>query len=277
MGKRKSTGEEPASYVIDGFDPSQIADNTVICLYGRRGSGKSTMLKHLLFLKQHIQHGLVCSATEKATGDLEQHVPAAYIRCEYDDDITRSVIKFQRKAAGKTGNKQKPPAAFLVFDDTMFDKRFPSSPETRRLFMNGRHYNIYTLITSQYAMDLPPAMRANIDYVIMFNEPTKQNRVKLYNNFGGIFPSYDHFERVFLATTQNYHCMVVSNVSQSHDVRKVVFRYKCPEHMPAFAMGSRDFWADADEEERSATIKANAAEDRAERTADATIHGAATP
>lgn len=262
MGHRYRGADSDASYVINGFDPSTIADNTVVCLYGRRGSGKSTMLKHLLRLKQHIPHGLVCSATEKATGDLGRHIPGAYIRSEYDDKITKDVIKFQRKAASRytEGDRKLPPPAFLVYDDTMFDKRFPASPETRRLFMNGRHYNIFTLITSQYSMDLPPAMRANIDYVIMFNEPTRQNRVRLYNNFGGIFPTFDHFERVFLATTEDFHCMVISNVSQSHRVSDVCFRFKCPETMPPFAIGSRSFWEEAGELERYQEIQAESKE-----------------
>ena len=120
--------------------------------------------------------------------------------------------------------------------------------------MNGRHYNIFTMITSQYAMDLPPAMRANIDFVIMFNEPTKQNRIKLYNNFGGIFPSFEHFERVFLAATKNYHCLVISNVSQSHDVDSVVFHYRAPHTCPPFAIGSEAYWAEAGEHARFLSI-----------------------
>ena len=232
MSTRKQRAED-AHYAISPFDIYSIPDNAVVCLYGRRGSGKSTMLRHLLWSKRHIPHGLVCSATERATGDLQRHVPSAYIRTEYDDEITRAVMKYQRKLCERNGGKEHTPPAFLVYDDTMFDRRFPASPETRRLFMNGRHYNIFTMITSQYAMDLPPAMRANIDFVIMFNEPTKQNRIKLYNNFGGIFPSFEHFERVFLAATKNYHCLVISNVSQSHDVDSVVFHYRAPPHMPS--------------------------------------------
>lgn len=239
----------PRSYTINVFDLNSIPTNSVICLYGRRGSGKSTMLKHLLYSKRDIPHGLVCSATERATGDLGKHVPNAYIRAEYDDEITRAVMRYQRKLCIQKGKANTPPA-FLVYDDTMFDRRFPASPETRRLFMNGRHYNIFTLITSQYAMDLPPAMRANIDFVIMFNEPTKQNRMRLYNNFGGIFPTFEHFERVFLASTENYHCMVISNVSQSHKVSDVVFRYRCPEQTHPFVIGSESFWSEAGEHGR---------------------------
>jgi len=177
-------------------------------------------------------------------------------------------MRQQEKASEAYGKPNTPPA-FLVYDDTMFDRRFPSSPETRKLFMNGRHYNIFTLITSQYAMDLPPAMRANIDFVMMFNEPTKQNRIKLYNNFGGIFPSFNHFERVFLATTEDYHCMVINNTSQSHNTSDVVFRYKSPEKTPPFAIGSRRYWdaaGESDKHERicAAVAKANGTEENEE-------------
>ena len=36
--------------------------------------------------------------------------------------------------------------------------------------MTGRHYNILFIITMQYPLGIPPALRTNLDYVFLFRE-----------------------------------------------------------------------------------------------------------
>ena len=82
------------------------------------------------------------------------------------------------------------------------------------IFMNGRHWKILFMITMQYCMDLPPALRANIDYVFILRENIIQNREKLWKNFFGIFPTFDSFSEVMNACTENYECLVLDNTSK---------------------------------------------------------------
>ena len=43
-----------------------------------------------------------------------------------------------------------------------------SDKNIRCIFMNGRHYKIFLLITMQHGLGLPPDLRSNIDYVFIF-------------------------------------------------------------------------------------------------------------
>ena len=43
----------------------------------------------------------------------------------------------------------------------------------KNIIFNGRHYNILSILTTQYAQSIPPDFRGNMDYVFIFNEPFK--------------------------------------------------------------------------------------------------------
>lgn len=63
----------------------------------------------------------------------------------------------------------------------------------RYVFMNGRHLNILTLITMQYALGVPPNLRTNIDYVFILRENIYANRKRIYEQYAGMFPTFDMF------------------------------------------------------------------------------------
>ena len=99
------------------------------------------------------------------------------------------------------------------------------------------------MLTMQYCMDLSPDLRANIDYVYILRENIIQNREKLYKNFFGIFPSFDMFNQVMTACTENYECLVLDNTSKSNKIEDVVFWYKARLHHPGdFRIGNAQYW-----------------------------------
>ena len=114
---------------------------------------------------------------------------------------------------------------FVLMDDCMYDNKFMRDTCIRQCFMNGRHWKIFFMLTMQYCMDLPPALRANVDYVFILRENIIQNREKLYKSFFGIFPSFDMFNKVMDACTENYECIVLDNTSKSNRIEDCVFWY----------------------------------------------------
>jgi len=93
----------------------------------------------------------------------------------------------------------------------------------------------------QYVMDLPPALRANVDYVFILRENIIQNREKLYKSFFGIFPSFDMFCKVMDACTENYECLVLDNTVKSNKITDCVFWYKA-KIRNGFRVGSPQLW-----------------------------------
>tara|TARA_B100000131_G_scaffold235577_1_gene227564 strand:- start:392 stop:784 length:393 start_codon:yes stop_codon:yes gene_type:complete len=96
-------------------------------------------------------------------------------------------------------------------------------------------------MTLQYAIDLPPALRANCDFVFVFKEPVLSNREKLYKNFFGIFPTFEMFNKVLEACTEDYGCLVLDNTVRSNKISDCVFWWKATLRKN-FRVGSPQLW-----------------------------------
>jgi hypothetical protein len=111
----------------------------------------------------------------------------------------------------------------------------------KNIFFNGRHYNFLFILTMQYPLGITPALRSNIDYVFIFNEPSVKNRRKIYEDYAAMLPSFDHFCNILDACTQNHECLVIKTSGNSSDLRNIVFWYKAESHED-FKVGHEKFW-----------------------------------
>ena len=219
------------------FDPEKMDDRRVVMVIGKRNTGKSVLSKDLLYFKKHIPLGMVQSGTEEGNGYYSSWVPDSFIYNDFDKPAIERLIEHQRKAC-KEGTAKN---VFIVLDDLMYDAKFLKDKVMRSIFMNGRHWNIFLLVTAQYCGDIPPAIRSNIDYVFCLRENILQNRERLYKNFFGIFPSLDAFNQCLDATTNDYECLVLDNTSRSNAIEDCVFWYKARVRND-FRMGSPALW-----------------------------------
>ena len=222
------------------FNPATIGDNRVCVYIGKRGTGKSSLVTDMLYHKRNVPVGIVMSGTEEGNSYYQDYVPDLFIYNDYDRETVEKIIARQRHMC-KT--KQPNNNVFILLDDCMYDKRMIRDKCIRAIFMNGRHWNIFFMLTMQYCMDLSPDLRANIDYVFILRENIIQNREKLYKNFFGIFPTFDMFNQVMTACTENYECLVLDNTSKSNKIEDVVFWYKARLWHPGdFRIGNAQFW-----------------------------------
>jgi hypothetical protein len=107
--------------------------------------------------------------------------------------------------------------------------------------MNGRHWKIMLVITMQYPLGVPPNLRTNIDYVFILREPYLNNRKRIYENYAGMFPTFESFCQVMDQCTENYECLVINNNSKSNKLDQQIFWYKGSAHNN-FKLGSKEFW-----------------------------------
>tara|TARA_R110002074_G_scaffold19910_1_gene63082 strand:- start:12902 stop:13648 length:747 start_codon:yes stop_codon:yes gene_type:complete len=215
-----------------------MKDDKVCVLIGKRNTGKSTLVTDILYHKKHLPAGIVMSATEEGNHHYQQFVPDLFIYSDYDKDAIERVLERQRQILL---HKKPIQPAFILLDDCMYDKKFMKDTCIRKCFMNGRHWKIFFMLTMQYCMDLTPDLRANVDYVFILRENIIQNREKLYKSFFGIFPTFDMFNQIMNACTENYECLVLDNTSKSNKIEDCVFWYKAKLH-PQFRIGSPQLW-----------------------------------
>ena len=220
----------------------------VVVLIGRRDTGKSFLVRDLLYYHQDIPIGTVISGTEAGNGFYSEHVPKLFIHEEYNSVIIENILKRQKtvlKQLKKTQQAGKhalmDPRTFCILDDCLFDNTWTKDKLMRLLFMNGRHWKIMLVITMQYPLGIPPNLRTNIDYVFILREPYIANRKRIWENYAGMFPTFESFCQVMDQCTENYECLVVSNNSKSNKLEDQVFWYKASAHNN-FKLGSREFW-----------------------------------
>ena len=67
----------------------------VIVMIGRRDTGKSYLVRDLLYYHQDIPIGTVISGTEAGNGFYAEHVPKLFIHDEYNQVIIENILKLQ--------------------------------------------------------------------------------------------------------------------------------------------------------------------------------------
>jgi hypothetical protein len=236
---------------IKKFDMRAIDDDKVCVMIGKRNTGKSFLVKDLLYHHKDIPVGNVLSGTEEANGFYGKMMPGIFIHGGYTPEIVDRFIKRQ-KLVVKTLNREidrgvdprstsVDPRAFFILDDCLYDNSWTTDVNIRSLFMNGRHYKVFFIITMQYPLGIPPNLRANIDYVFILRNNSTSDRKRIYEHYAGIFPTFEAFCQVMDSCTENYECLVINNTVRSNKIEDCVFWYKADPHED-FKIGHPTFW-----------------------------------
>jgi hypothetical protein len=236
------------NFNIKRFDMKRIPQDAVVIFIGRRRTGKSTLVRDLLFNHQDMPLGTVISGTEESNSFYGKMIPPIFIHGEFQPLILDNFVKRQKMIMNKIQKDQQAniksridPRSFMILDDCMYDDSWTHDKNIRYLFMNGRWLKAFFLITMQYPLGIQPALRTNVDYVFILREPYANNRKRIYENYASAFPSFEFFCQIMDQCTQNYECLVIDNTSQSAKLEDCIFWYKADTHGD-FRIGAPEFW-----------------------------------
>jgi hypothetical protein len=246
--------EQYMALSLKRFDPRCIKfrvedkDAPVIVLIGKRNTGKSFLIRDLLYHHQDLPIGTVISGTEAGNGFYGKIIPKIFIHEEYSSFLIEKVLQRQKKVM-KQYNRDMvafkktsiDPRTFVILDDCLYDNTWARDKLMRCLFMNGRHWQVMLIISMQYPLGIPPGLRSNIDYVFILRENILSNRKRIWENYASMFPTLESFCSVMDQTTENYECLVIHNGSKSNKIQDQIFWYKA-ETRPDFKLGSKQFW-----------------------------------
>jgi len=133
------------------FDMKKIPQDAVAVFIGRRRTGKSTLVRDLLFNHQNMPLGTVISGTEESNSFYGKMIPPLFIHGEYSAVILSNFVKRQKmmmarimkeQAAGQMVSRVDP-RSFMILDDCMYDDSWTHDKNIRYLFMNGRWLKVF--------------------------------------------------------------------------------------------------------------------------------------
>lgn len=230
------------------FDLRKISDDSTVVFVSKRRGGKSTLVKNILWHHQDMPIATIISTTEPANRFFGDIVPSLFIHDKITPCLLENVVKRQKiikkkmdKETRRSGHTNIDPRALLVMDDCLYDKSWINNENIREIFMNGRHWNIFFMLTMQYPLGIPPVLRANIDFVFIGRENNVNNRKRIYDNYASMFPTFEMFCSVMDQCTENYEFLVVQVNSDSNRLQDQVFWYKAVDK-GNFKLGAKEFW-----------------------------------
>ena len=202
---------------------------------GRSGSGKTEAMKAVL---RHVDVDLAVAfcPTDETCDELSKFIPRRLIHPRLDLEVVERAFELQKEYA----HRQKSMA--LIFDDTGFSRSDWSTNTMRQAMMNARHHRCGLHFSMQYLKMIDPSIRSNVSYIVCCAENIHANKRALWQCFFGLIPTYQEFDRLFTACTQNYSCCVLDQTQPAASIENSVYWFKGDVKAPPFRMCKPVMW-----------------------------------
>jgi hypothetical protein len=220
------------------MDPKHTGSK--IAVIGKPGTGKSRIIKSILYEKSEIfPCAQVFSGTEDSNHAYAGFIPSTFVFNGFSQSVYVDFIKRQKLAKTYLDN----PWAAEIWDDITEDERIFNLPVVKGTYKNGRHWKILHILSLQYALDVKPVIRTNIDGTFILRETIKRNRKVLFENYSSVFDDYGDFCDVLDAVTNDFTALYIHNRTQSNSFEDCVFWYKARDDIPDnFRLGAKEMW-----------------------------------
>ncbi|AVK76910.1 AAA ATPase incomplete domain containing protein [Pandoravirus macleodensis] len=117
------------------FDFNMFKPDRVVMLVGKRGTGKSVLLRDLLsHLSCEYDGGVAMSPTPESTDMFREFMPDSCVYEDYTSEKIAEIVLKLREFNGVGIYKR----VFVLLDDCMFDSKILKSIQMRDIHMNGR-------------------------------------------------------------------------------------------------------------------------------------------
>lgn len=145
---------------------------TSMLVIGRSGSGKTNAVINLLqkehLLKDCFDYIYLFSGIKPDEELLKPlKIPKSQVFIDFEEDDVKKIMTKMENTVESIGMAKTPSVLFL-FDDILGKPKFLKSSTMSKLITTNRHMNITCIILSQYFKKLPPVIRTNASYYMIF-------------------------------------------------------------------------------------------------------------
>lgn len=246
------------------LDPNiDLPENFFIIFYGLRRSGKTTMLRYMLYeLREQLKDYEVClfSGTAEVSPEDYDFIPekAKYPNIKEMETDLQTILGKQKKAkkeAERTGEDVK--HVLIIFDDVISENIVRHSESLNFLAVGGRHVNISVLILSQVVTgsgSVPPIVRTQADAIFVVANPRSERErellVEQYLTPTKLNEGKKRAEIILdTATSVQYRALVIMTTDSSlRRLEEFLYLYgPVPDEIDDdFRLGTEEQWEDED-------------------------------
>jgi hypothetical protein len=190
-------------------------------------SGKSNIITNLLLRDDFYMNDFepenifIVSPSLKTDEKIKKivsvkEIPESNLFDDYDEDVLEALYELIKEDYNNAiENDTKPTHKLIIFDDMSFGGKLKDKRNgfMSKLFCNGRHLLINTLITSQKYSDILTTCRENATALILFTCSNKQ--LELIEADHNVLGSKKDFQKLFRDATEEPHSFLVVNYSSS--------------------------------------------------------------
>ena len=227
--------------------PDDLQWAVKICVVGKPGTGKTTIIEHLMLYKSWMcPVSQVFAGNENFNHFYSARTTPVTVYSELDLKAMEEFAKRQNIARQYLPN----PWAFQILEDVTEDPSLLKKHPIPAYYRKGRHWAMIHVEGTHTPMDLAPGQRSLIDYVFILANAVINDREKLYLNYAsGAIPSYADFCDLMDQLTEDHMALVIDNTSSSPLISERVFFFRAdPSRVPlGFRMGAPEAWAFNDE------------------------------
>jgi nicotinamide riboside kinase len=187
-------------FSLQKFNLSTIK-NVSVLMIGHRASGKTFLTKKIINQNKTLDSNYVIFENNYSRGSV---YPSEYT------DITQNISnKFDsNKLIYLQDNTT------LVCDNMLEFKDILTDISVKHIYMNNRHINTCFIFTHQYPYNLNLVYRNNLDYIFLFNDPSNQNKKKMYELYIIDIVTFDIFVEI-LESLNKYECLVIDKINKN--------------------------------------------------------------
>lgn len=180
------------------LDLQEIPDISKILAIAKRGSGKSWLVRALLKSRKNTTDGIIVNPTERMDkfycldADLANKIRHEFNQAEIENFIKTNDV-----------NKNK----FIVLDDALSSRYAAITVDS--LLPLCEPFNLFEVISLQYALGISKESRKSFDYVFLAAEDFKSNIQRVFDHYADFLPAFDSFRQIFDQLAKDYGFMVI--------------------------------------------------------------------
>lgn len=197
---------------------------------GMPGSGKSSLIKYLMYCKKHIAPvAQIFSGSEENQPFFGDFTPQSFISGDLEASNMNPLENFEKRqkiARQYLEPEGTSPWCFNIVEDGTSDTKFMKTPVFQRMYKNGRHWRMIHLLSLQFALDLKSNIRGCLDGVFIMFTANPDIRKKIYEKFGNYIPTYADFCDL-MDSLEQYEALYINyKSSENNDLESNVFFIK---------------------------------------------------